>query len=425
MNEIKAQKRLLSDKQRRYLRESYARINMQHGAIRSGKTFSCILRWIKFIGTEAPRGDLIMTGKTLGSLKRNIVNPMQDLIGADFNYHGGGSEFTAHIYLWGRRIYCFGADTETSEGKIRGMTVAGALQDEVTLSPISYFKTTLGRMSVDGARYFGTTNADSPYHPLKVEYLNRAKALGIYETFWELNDNPSLSEKYKESISREYVGLWHKRFIKGLWVLAEGAIYDFFEEEKHTVSIGEINANFRAREFVVVVDYGTSGVTVFLLIAINRGKESKWKAVAVKEFIWDAVEKGKQKTDGEFSQDMKEWLGPIRPSSIIVDPSCNSLQVQLRKDGFENVIDADNSIIDGIRKQSTMLKNGEYVLCREGCRRTIQDYSGYIWDKKKQLSGEDVPEAGPAEHTKDTERYGLYTMFGPNASFDLDSLSEY
>jgi PBSX family phage terminase large subunit len=411
----------LGEKQRQSLIESNRRINIWWGTIRSGKTFVSILRWLEFIG-RAPRGALIMTGKTVNTLKRNIIDPMFDLLGGEMAYYSGN-----HIIkLWGKTIYCFGADNESSEGKIRGMTVAGAYQDEITLSPISYFKTTLGRMSPEGAKYFGSTNPDSLYHPLKVEYLDK-KGLDLIQFPFlqaELENNPALSEEFKTNIKKEYVGLWKRRFIDGLWVLAEGAIHDYFDESIHTAPLAYIQKHFFPDAFAVAVDYGTAGTTVFILFGISHNPLSWWKVVALKEYVYDAEKAGKQKTDLEFAEDMKAWLGPkIKPIAVIVDPSANSLQLQLRKTPFNyNVIDAQNSIIDGLRKQATMLKGGEYILCREGCPRTIQDYSGYVWDKKAQLRGEDMPAPGPAEHSADCQRYFIYTTFGGSA-LDLRALT--
>ena len=411
----------LGEKQRRSLNESNHRINIWWGTIRSGKTFVSIIRWLEFIA-RAPKGALIMTGKTVNTLYRNIIEPMQDMLGSEMLYFSG-----SHIIkLWGKKIHCFGEDNESSEGKIRGMTVAGAYQDEITLSPISYLKTTLGRMSPEGAMYFGSTNPDSPYHPLKTEFLDK-KNLDLKQfTFLlpELLDNPALSEGYKLNIQKEYVGLWHKRFISGLWVLAEGAIYDFFDEAKHTASFEYIRRHFNPDYYVVAGDYGTSGVTAFILFGVSRNIESKWKVVALKEYHYDAQEKGKQKTDYEFCEDVKAWLGRIKPNVVIIDPSANSLQLQLRRPPFSfNVIDAENSIINGIRKQATMLKNREFILCREGCPKTIECFSGYVWDKKAQLKGEDVPAPGPSEHLMDCARYGLYTIFG-GLILDIKSLTK-
>jgi PBSX family phage terminase large subunit len=401
----------LSEKQRTSLIESTHRINIWWGTIRTGKTFLSIIRWMEFV-LHAPRGALIMTGRTVNTLYRNIITPMEEMLGNQMHYYSGRHV----IKLWGKTIHCFGADNESSEAKIRGLTVAGAYHDEVTLSPISYFKTTLGRMSPKGAMFFGSTNTDSPYHPLKTDFLDNKNIDLIQFPFLqkELEGNPALSDEFKKNIVKEYVGLWYKRFIKGLWVLAEGAIYDFFEELLHTASLSYIKKNFWPDCFVVAVDYGTGGVTCFILFGLSYNPASKWKVVALKEYYYDAVKMTRQKTDLEFAQAMKEWLGEqIKPMVVIVDPSANSLQVQLRKDPFNfNVMDGENSILDGLRKQATMLKHGEYILCKEGCPRTIEDYSGYVWDKKAQLKGEDMPAPGPSEHTKDTERYCIYTMFG-------------
>ena len=60
-----------------------------------------------------------------------------------------------------------GAKDEGSERYIRGLTVGVALCDEVSLMPQSFFQMLLSRMSPEGARLYGTTNPDSPYHWLE------------------------------------------------------------------------------------------------------------------------------------------------------------------------------------------------------------------------------------------------------------------
>jgi hypothetical protein len=41
--------------------------------------------------------------------------------------------------------------------------------DEISLMPQSFFQMLLSRMSPEGARLYGTTNPDSPYHWLKTQ----------------------------------------------------------------------------------------------------------------------------------------------------------------------------------------------------------------------------------------------------------------
>jgi hypothetical protein len=76
------------------------------------------------------------------------------------------------------------------------------------------------------------------------------------------------------------------------------------------------------------------------------------------------------------------------------------------------VRDARNDVIDGIRTQARMLRSGEYRLLRgRGNEQAIRDYGAYLWDAKAQDRGEDRP-LKEHDHTKDEERYFLFTSFG-------------
>jgi len=54
-----------------------------------------------------------------------------------------------------------------------------------------------------------------------------------------MDDNPNLTSDFVESQKRLYTGFFYKRFIEGLWVLAEGAIYkdSLLEEEKIAIDL--------------------------------------------------------------------------------------------------------------------------------------------------------------------------------------------
>ncbi|GAB7388986.1 hypothetical protein BSNK01_28240 [Bacillaceae bacterium] len=159
-----------SQKQLSSITQSTARLNIWQGAVRSGKTIASIVRWLDFIATGPP-GDLLMVGKTERTLKRNILDVLDQILGSRrFKYNKGEGE----VYICGRCIYVVGANDERSEAKIRGMTLAGAYGDEITLWPESFFRMLLSRLSVRGAKFFGTTNPDSPYHWLKRDFLDKS-----------------------------------------------------------------------------------------------------------------------------------------------------------------------------------------------------------------------------------------------------------
>ena len=385
------------------IRDSTRRINIWHGAVRSSKTINSIIRFLEFIAT-APPGDILISGKTERTVYRNILRPIQGIVGpGNFHYARNTGECT----IAGRLCYVAGANDERAEEKIRGMTLIGAYVDEATVLPESYFRMLGTRLSLPGAKMFVTTNPDSPFHWLYTDYIQNPDIDAAVFHF-TLDDNPALSEEYKAALKAEYSGLWYQRFILGLWVQAEGAVYDMWDESKHVLD----EPPGRAEAYYVAIDYGTSNPTVFGLFGV-RGKVA-WME---REYYYDPGKTGRQKTDAEYSEDLARFLDGIVPRAIIVDPSALSFKVQLRRDGFENVRNADNSVIDGIRTQSSMLHQGRYFVLR-CCTRTIEEYGAYVWDAKAQQRGEDKP-VKENDHSKDAERYFLHTVFGkgPGISF--------
>ena len=120
----------LTPKQAATLRLSReARIAVWEGAVRSGKTIVSLLAWAEFIAT-APEGPLLMAGRTVDTLRRNAIDPLTDLLGtgAVKVVWGSGS-----ATILGRQVHLVGADNASSETRIRGLTLAGAYVDELTI----------------------------------------------------------------------------------------------------------------------------------------------------------------------------------------------------------------------------------------------------------------------------------------------------
>lgn len=386
----------LSARQKEYIAQSTRRLNVAEGAVRSGKTWATLYRFVQYL-RDGPEGDLILIGNTERTIKRNIIGVLESLFGKGYvKYNKGEGE----VRLFGRRIYIVGASDERSERKVRGMTVAGAYCDEITTYPESFWTMLLSRLSVKDAKLFGTTNPDSPYHWLKANYLDRESELDMLRMRFLLEDNDALDPAYVAALKAEYTGLWYKRYILGLWVLAEGAVYDMWDEAKHVIA-----THPTARDYYVAIDYGTNNPTVFGLFGVTGDR-----AWMEREYYYDSTRSGRQKTDAQFSADLREWLGSVRPREIIVDPSALSFKTQLRHDGFPQVRDADNSVLDGIRTVATMLTAGRLHICAD-CRETVKEFSGYVWDAKAQERGEDKP-LKQNDHGMDCLRYFAHTTFG-------------
>ena len=378
--------------------ESTARLNFWEGPVRSGKSYSCFWRWIDFI-QNGPEGPLIVCGRTEPTIKRNIIRPLQDLIGEDLQYMSGKGE----IRLWGRTIDVVGANDERAEAKIRGSEYVGALLDEVTILPENFVKMLFSRLSVPGAKLFGSTNPDSPFHWLKVDYFDRAGDMDVKVFSFSLEDNPALDEDYKRNLKKEYSGLWYQRYIEGKWVLAEGAIYDFFDESMHVLDYPPSPATY----YIVGIDYGTSNPCVFSLIGYNSGSyPNMWLE---KEYYYDSKAKNRQKSDSEYVKDLVEFLSGYPVKAVYVDPSALSFKVEMRRAGINNIYDAVNDVLPGIRFTGQLISNGTFKICK-CCINAIKEFSTYVWDDKASKRGIDQP-VKQNDHVMDSLRYALFTHF--------------
>lgn len=369
------------------------------GAIRSGKTIAEIISFITWSLHTFESEAFILAGKSMGALKRNVLKPMFQILAAKgIKYHYNRSE---HYIVIGANIYyCFGANNEASQDVLQGLTAAGAYADEIALFPQSFVEQMIGRCSVDGARIFANCNPMGPYHWFKLEYIDKAKEKRILYLHFTIEDNLTLSESVKERFRRMFTGVFFKRYILGLWAMAEGIIYDMFDEDVHVTECPKIH-----REYGVAVDYATATVMTFGLYGITGDK-----VYLLREYYHDAQKTGRQKTDGEFAKDFEEFVKGVLLRSIYIDPSAASFKAELRKKGFGQVRDANNDVINGIRLVGSFLSAGRFFIDRS-CKETIKEFFSYVWDEKAQERGEDKP-VKKFDHCMDRNRYMIYTRFG-------------
>ena len=351
---------------------------------------------------------MVIAGRTLQTVERNIVEPLQDpaLFGAaaDEVHHTRGAGIAT---ILGRTVHLIGANDARAEGKLRGLTACLAMVDEATLVPEAFFTQLLARLSVPKARMLLTTNPDGPSHWLRKKYLLRAHELDLAHWHFTLDDNHSLSAEYVAAIKAEFVGLFRKRMVEGLWVQAEGAIFDMFDEDKHVVD--ELPPIWRW--FSLGIDYGTRNPTAALSLGIGDDD----RLYLGHEWRHDPALARRQLTDAALSREIRTWLGTVpvgrglkgmRPEWVCVDPSAASLRIQLHEDGITPTL-ADNSVLDGIRLMSSLLANDQLKIHRS-CKGLIEEMPGYSWDDKAAEKGEDKP-IKVDDHSIDAARYAIAT----------------
>ena len=367
------------------------------GSIRAGKTIAMIVSFFQWSLTNFKGKDFIIAGRTMGSLKRNVIKPSLQILtawGLEWQYNRSEN----FLVVGTNTYYFFGASTEASQDVVQGMTAAGMLGDEAALFPKSFLEQAIGRCSIEGSKVFLNCNPLTPFHYFKLEFIDKAGERHIYHLHFTMDDNLTLSDRVKERYKRQFTGVFFKRYILGLWVMAEGLIYDMFNEETHVVK----TENRRYSKYYVSVDYGTLNPTAFGLWGLHNDIWYK-----VKEYHYSGRDNQRQKTDSEFADDMVEFCKGISVTEIIVDPSASSFKAELRKRGLKTR-NGDNNVVDGIRFTSSCLSNNK-IKINDVCRETIKEFFSYSWDAKASDRGEDKP-VKEHDHHMDETRYFCNTV---------------
>lgn len=364
---------MISNKQKKILAFPYSRYDslICDGAVRSGKTSIMMWAFVDWAMREFNGQRFGICGKTVDSAIKNIVVPFLSMTLAKERYmlRWRRADKILEVGYGNKTNYfeVFGGKDESSFALIQGRTLAGVLLDEVVLMPRSFVEQALTRCSVDGSKMWFSCNPDTPQHWFYTEWICKAHEHNALHLHFEMTDNPGLSQKTLERYQTMFTGVFYDRYIRGLWVAAEGLIYEFGEQQI-TDDIPDCG------EYYISVDYGT----------LNPFSAGLWcvtgdKAVRIAEYYYSGRDKKAQKTDEEYCDEIIKLAGDKPIKHIVVDPSAASFITALRRRGAFSVRDAKNDVLDGIRITGRMLKNGQ-ILIHRSCKDSIREFGLYRWD---------------------------------------------
>ena len=384
------------------------------GSIRSGKTVSMALSFVMWAMATFNEQNFAMCGKTIGSFRRNVLMPLKLML-ASRGYKVKDHRADNYVVITkdGKTnyFYIFGGKDERSQDLIQGITLAGLLCDEVALMPESFVNQATGRCSVEGSKFWFNCNPDGPFHWFKTNWIDKVAEKNLIYLHFTMKDNLSLTEKIRKRYESLYSGVFFQRYILGLWVVAEGIIYDMFNKDKHIVETAEKVENAK---YYVSCDYGTQNATVFLMW--QSGTNGKW--YCIDEYYYSGRDETTQKTDNAYADDLQKFIGDTKIEAVIVDPSAASFIALLKERGFK-IKKARNDVLDGIRYVATLL-NLEKILFSSKCENTIKEFNSYVWDIKASEKGEDKP-IKQHDHAMDAVRYFCYTIiYKPTAKLNRD-----
>ena len=391
----------LSPKQELSYVDADAPFNIWVGAISSGKTHISIKKLIERL-RNGPKGDVLITGVSRTTIQHNVLSLLYPALGFPLPSPKSMSD-----KLYGKDVYFKGVHDSGAVKDIQGCTLALSYCDEVVNMPQSVWNMLIGRLRVPGAQLFGTCNPEGPSHWFKKEILDQAVEKDVKYWTFLMEDNPVLTEEYKNRMKKMYTGMWYKRYILGEWAVAHGLIYDSFDHE-NLYEHPKDNPNY----YIIGIDYGTSNATAAVLCGV---RPNRWPQITVEEeYYYDSVKSGRQKTDDELANDIKRFAGYKNILAVYVDPSAASLKLELSRRGLP-VIDAKNDVIPGIRVVSKFMA-GKNIVIHKSCKTLIEVLQSYSWDPVAADRGEDKP-LKKFEHIADALRYSIFSKF-PDGEFN-------
>lgn len=371
------------------------------GAIRSGKTFSMSAGFFLWSMTSFRGQCFGLCGRTIGALRRNIVDNLHTWLGELFTIREVRSE--NKLVVTGpngnsNTYYLFGGQDESAYKLVQGVTLAGVLLDEAALLPRSFAEQACARCSVEGSKLWFNCNPEGPEHWLYREWLLKAKEKRLLHLHFTMQDNPGLSPAIKARYEAMYTGLFYRRYILGQWCMAEGLVYDF-QPEKHITETLPTTGRY-----YISVDYGTQNPFSAGLWCVAGGV-----AVRIREFYHSGRESGRMYTDEEYHDALVALAGDLPVEMVVVDPSAASFIATIRAHGVFSVRKARNDVLYGIRLVAGMLQKG-VLQFSPACKDAIREFSLYRWEE----DGAADRVCKENDHAMDDIRYFCATVLGRN-----------
>lgn len=261
---------MISPKQKKILAFPYSDYDaiICDGAVRSGKTSIMMWAFIRWAMESFSGQRFGICGKTVDSATKNIVVPFISMSLAKERYTLRWRRSDKLLEV--RRgavtnwFEVFGGKDKSSFMLIQGRTLAGVLLDEVALMPESFVNQALARCSVDGAKLWFSCNPDNPNHWFYKDWIKRHRERNALYLHFAMTDNPSLSDKTLARYESMYSGVFYQRYIQGLWVAAEGLVYQDFANNAEKYLIDDpmdwcSENNTRFTTIMIGVDFGGTG----------------------------------------------------------------------------------------------------------------------------------------------------------------------
>lgn len=371
------------------------------GMADSAKTFTACLK-LHRIAQSNPNANCAIVRKSYVSLHGSVLQTYERLI-ADLGISAyGGEKAQWYDYPNGSRIWVGGMDNPEKVLSSERDCIYCNQAEELDLHDWEVLSTrTTGRGAVvKHAQIFGDCNPGSSRHWIKE--LAKSGTLDllvathkdnptIYDTAGNLTDKGRLRLAALEKLS----GIRRKRLFEGLWISAEGVVYDMFNSQPGGPHVRARDPCEMVRWFCAM-DEGYTNPQVNLLIGADS--DNRWHVF--KEFYVthhlesEVVEQCRGWWDDVRSALGKFTEGRVGIELVAVDEAAAGLIAALRSAGINAVggkglIGGNGKVKGGIDKIQDRLKvqaDGKARLTVDPqCTETINEFESYVWKPEKDV----------------------------------------
>lgn len=370
------------------------------GAVRSGKTVCMITSFLLWAMKSFDGASFGICGKTVRSAERNIIVPLQQIVDITscfkLKYTRSVNLLTVEGMGKTNYFYVFGGKDESSYMLIQGITLSGVLFDEVALMPESFVSQAIARtLSVRNALLWFNCNPENPNHYFYKEWVCKAEEKEALHLHFLMDDNPTLSQDQLDAAKKRFTGVFYDRYIRGLWVFADGLVYQQFADDSSRWIVDKADKDI---QYVTVgIDFGGNrSLTTFVATAVHYGYK---KLTVLKDYHIDG-RKGEIDADrvnrefiafvkvieAEYPQAPVRYAFADNEAQYLV----NGLRKACKAAGLAVIVEdaAKNEIVQRIYCTQTLLNLNRLFILRD-CKLLIGGLQGALWDKKAAEKGED------------------------------------
>lgn len=358
-----------------------------------------------------PGSTWLMMRKAREWAGRSIVPFMwQSVMGQDpkIKYNKSDGSFA---YPNGSMIYSGGMLDDKQRESVRSIGGDGGLDgawfEEANAFTRQDYEEIIGRVrhtAADWQQIILSTNPDSPTHWIYTDLIKGGQAEVFYSG---ARDNPYNSPAYLTNLSK-LTGVLKQRLVDGLWVQAEGAIYDEFDPAIHIIDRDKCPAfvrRFRA------VDFGYSNPFVCQWWGMDAdGRLYLYREIYVtRRLVEDLTPKIIQLSDGEYIEQTvadhdAEDRATMEKHGIVTMPALKDVspgiqavkaRMKVQDDGKPRIYFVRGALVE----PDPLLEAEKKPLC------TIDEIPGYAWQKTPDGKPDKEQPVKMNDHGCDPTRY--------------------